>query len=162
MTVVCSWKIFENCLRKIMENSSFMRFDRSKITFNRWSETVTNLFGSIDIQLLVDWLNFLFRLIEERSSTDQARQIVEFGSIDIQLLVDRSNVLFWLIEKRLSTDRARQIVKYEFFNFFDRLRYTFDRLKLENLESFLSVFTYKENGYVWLDYTCFLIKKPLF
>ena len=87
-----------------MENSSFTRFDRSKITFDRWSETVTNLFGSIDIQLLVDRSNFLFRSIEKRSSTDQARQIVEFGSIDIQLLVDRSDVLFRLIENRLSID----------------------------------------------------------
>ena len=53
------WKL----LQKILENSSFTSFNRSKIAFNRLSETVTNLFDSIDIRLLVDRSNVLFRLI---------------------------------------------------------------------------------------------------
>ena len=62
--------------KKFWINSSFTRFDRSKITFNQLSETMTNLFDSIDIQLLVNRSNFLFRSIEQQSSTNQARQIV--------------------------------------------------------------------------------------
>jgi len=76
MMVVCSWETVENCFRKILENLSFMSFDQS-------SEIVTNLFGSIDIRLLVDQSNILFQSIEQRSSTNRARQIVKFDSIDI-------------------------------------------------------------------------------
>ena len=49
MKVVCSWKIIENCFKKILENLS---------------ETVTNLFDSIDDRLLVDRSNVLFRSID--------------------------------------------------------------------------------------------------
>ena len=37
-----------------MEYSSLMSFDQLKITFNWSSETVTDLFDSIDIRLLVN------------------------------------------------------------------------------------------------------------
>ena len=46
-------------------------------------------------------------------------------SIECSFSIDRS-----------STNRARQIVKYDFFNFFDRSRYTFDRSKTVNSEFF--------------------------
>ena len=46
-------KTIEKDFRKILENSSFTDFNRS-------SEIVTNLFDSIDIQLLVDRSNVLF------------------------------------------------------------------------------------------------------
>ena len=70
LCLLCSYdgcllmKTIENYFRKILENSSFMRFDRLKITFNQSSEIVTNLFDSIDIRLLVDRLNVLFLSIE--------------------------------------------------------------------------------------------------
>ena len=76
MMVVCSWKTIENCFRKILENSSFMCFDRSKIGFDQLSETVTILFNSIDFRLLVDRSNVLFRSIEQQSSTNRVRPIV--------------------------------------------------------------------------------------
>ena len=95
MMVLCSWKTVKNCFRKILENLCFMSFDRS-------IEIMTNLFDSIDIRLLVNW----------------------------------SNVLYWSIEQWSSTNRAKQIIEYEFFNFFNRLRYTFTWSKTVNFEFF--------------------------
>ena len=59
-------KTIENCLVKILENSSSTSFDQS-------SEAVTNLFDSIDIQLLVDRLNFSF-LIDQAAIEYQSSQ----------------------------------------------------------------------------------------
>ena len=71
LKLLCSYdgslfmKIVENCFRKILENSSFICFNRSKITFDRLSETVTNLFDPINFQLLVDQSNALFSIDRE-------------------------------------------------------------------------------------------------
>ena len=84
LCLLCS---FDGCLfmknhwKLLQKNSGkfkFHEFHWSKITFNQSSETVTNLFDSIDIRLLVDQSNVLFRSIEQRSSTNQARQIVKY------------------------------------------------------------------------------------
>ena len=48
---------------------------------------------------------------------------------------------FSIDRKSLSIDRTSQKVEFEFFNFFDQLRDTFDRSKFGNSEIFLDVFT---------------------
>ena len=55
-----------------------MSLDRSKIAFDRSSETMANLLDLIDIRLLVDRLNFIFQSIEQRLSINRARQIVRY------------------------------------------------------------------------------------
>ena len=87
-------------LREILENSSFTRFDRSKITFDQSSETVTNLFGSIDIRLLIDRSNFLFRSIEYRSSQANCWVWFDWYSIASRLiecsfLINREAIEHW-------------------------------------------------------------------
>ena len=78
LCLLCSYdgyllmKTIENYFRKILENSSFMSFDWLKITFDRSSETRTFCL----IRLLVNQSNVLFRSIEQRLSTNRARQIV--------------------------------------------------------------------------------------
>ena len=62
-----------NCFRKFLENLSFTNFNQSKIALDWSSETMTNMFDSIDIRLLVDRSNVLFRSIEKQLSTNRAR-----------------------------------------------------------------------------------------
>ena len=48
---------------------------------------------------------------------------------------------FWIDQKSLLIDRTSHMVEFEFFNFFDHSRDTFDQLKSGNSKIFLSVFT---------------------
>ena len=86
--VSCLFK--KNCRKlpyKISGNSSFTSFYRSKITFDRSSETMIRLFKYIDFRLLVDQSNLFFdRLRGNRVSIEQVRRL---GSNFLIFLTDR-------------------------------------------------------------------------
>ena len=91
------WKL----LQKNSGKFKFHEFHWSKITFNQSSETVTNLLDSIDIRLLVDRSNILFRSTEQWSSTNWARQIVLWQFSNFFRLIEKhirliENWEFWI------------------------------------------------------------------
>ena len=105
--LLCSYDgclFIKNCwqlLQKFFGKFVFHEFRLIENYFDRSSETVTNLFDSIDIRLLVDRSNVLFRSIEQWSSTNRARQIVWY----------EFNFFYW---SRNTFGRSKT-VNFEFF-----------------------------------------------